>query len=89
MFDRTVVVSIFLAVVLGASTTNTLARQSSTPLDRTDIDAVVSRFLASAERYEQTFRDLAAEETKTNDESMKYEFGMHWVGFTTNQAGKN
>jgi hypothetical protein len=160
MFDRTVAVSVFLSIVLGASTTNTLARQASTPLDRTDIDAVVSRFLASAERYEQTFRDLAAEETKTieefddrgavvkrrqivsdlivyrssredaataeyrdvqsvdgqlvgkrearalkiltdaanadslqkelrriNDESMKYEFGMHWVGFTTNQGG--
>jgi hypothetical protein len=160
MLEGTVLVSLFLAVVLGASTTNTLARQSSTPLDRADVDAVISRFLASAERYEQTFRDLAAEETKTieefdergavvkrrqivsdlivyrssredaataeyrdvqsvdgqllgkrearalkiltdaadaeslqkelrriNNESMKYEFQMHWVGFTTNQAG--
>jgi hypothetical protein len=151
--------SVGVAACLCVGAGSTAARQATSPIAPATAAAMVAKFLAAADVYTRTFRDLVAQETKTveefddrgtrtkgrqivsdfilysssradataeyrdvlsvdgeivktrerraielltgaaaessvekelkriNNESTRYEFGMHWVGFTTNQAG--
>lgn len=152
------VASVGLGVCFCVGSGSMTARQATSPNALVPTDVMVAKFLAAADVYERTFRDLVAQETKTveefddrgtrtrgrqivsdfilysssrtdataeyrdvlsvdgeivktrerraielltaaaaessvekeleriNNESTRYEFGMHWVGFTTNQA---